>query len=149
MSDEIAILFNAANNRLKAIASTNEKFIGYVDQYGASAKIGNTLVSNDGVLSVNIYGYILTATPRTVRAGSGDFAMEYTFLHGHGDVTTSIWRFYLTELGLILPSLQPGTQRISDYNNTYLGDRLLTPLYLALLESPLFAPAAPIISHGN
>lgn len=149
MSDEMIVLFSNAKNRLQAIARTNEVFLGHVSQHGTSAKIGNTLVVIDGVLSVNIYGYTLTATPRTVRAGSGYFAMEYTFIYAHGDAATSIWRFYLTENGRIVSSLSSETARICDYDNTYLGDRLLVPLYLALLESTLFASSEPIAKNDH
>lgn len=67
--------------------------------------------------------------------------MEYLFYAADGEDTVEIWSFYLTRDGKLLSSYEDAPARkICDFNNAYVGERLLSLLNIAALSSPLFAP---------
>jgi hypothetical protein len=131
-------------NSMKRLASVYESFLKHLGQGGASTHFDGALSVDNGVLSVNACSRSLTAVPRFVRHGAQDFAVEFTFEHSAKDVTTPIWRFYLTENGLLVFSLADDAARLCDFKSASVVERLLTEVSTAVLNSVLFAPATPI-----
>jgi hypothetical protein len=133
-----------AQNGINRLTNVHQSFLTHLGQGGGSTHFAGALSVADGVLSVDACGHSLMAVPRVVHHGGHDFAVEYTFAYMTKDVTTPIWRFYLTENGLLVSSLADDTSRLCDFNNQYVVERLLTEVSTAVLKSFLFAPSPAI-----
>lgn len=139
MNDDEATLLANARNSLERLENLNAGFLSHVRNYGGSPRFPKSLAESEGTLTTEAFGHELRATPRPVRTGPRDFAMEYTFHARLGSENIPVWTFYLLEQGELFTAPRNGN-KICDFNNRYLGEQLLIPLNLALLQSELFTP---------
>lgn len=137
---EINSLSNA-RQRMERLNETHARFCAHLSQSGTSQRFPDPLTIENLEISTVAFGKPLRASPRIVRSGEREFAVEYTFAHHSGEEVTPIWRFYLVEDGYLLADLENPQSRICDFNYQHIADSLLIPLNLATVESKLFAPA--------
>ncbi len=139
MNQDDATLLANARNSLERLGDLNTSFLSHVRNYGGSPRFPNSLGELEGTLTAAAFGHELRAAPRPVRTGLRDFAMEYTFHAKFAGEDVPVWTFYLLEQGELFTAPSNGT-KICDFNNRHLGEQLLVPLNLAILQTELFAP---------
>lgn len=144
MNHDAIVRVATANDGMSRVEALHASFIDGLGERGVPQRFKNSLTVKDGIISTVAWGHTFAAIPRVVRSGESEYAVEYTFEHKAGDTVTPIWRFYLTNGGLLTSSLDDQASRLGDYNSPHVAEVLLTPLNLAILDSQLFAPALPI-----
>lgn len=149
MRQQIVDIHNA-QNQFDQLSYIRRGFHDFVGSTGTTNKLPNPLKVDSESFSTHCFGHDLVAKPRVVRSQTGDFFLEYLFCAGQGDERVPVCAFYLSSNGVVYSDLNSVQQKLSDFNNHYLGERLLTYINLAALGSALFLPRADnTLFHQN
>lgn len=140
MSQQQIVDIHNAQNQHDQLGYIRDNFLDFVRQTGATNKLPNPLKEDSGTLSTRCFGHDLQASPRVVRSPAGEFFIEYFFYAGQGEARIPVGAFYLSGNGVIYSEPDSGEPKLCDYNNHYLGERLLAYINIAALGSPLFLP---------
>ena len=141
MSQEDLSNIKIAENRIKSLEQLNEKFLSHLKLNGSSENFNNSIEIENKTIASDAFGKKIYATPRIVRDGAEDFAIEYKFIHQAGKIHTDIWVFYLKSNGFLVSNLNIENSRFCDFNNSYIADHLLTKIGVSVLQSDLFSPS--------
>jgi hypothetical protein len=139
MPHALRVELKNARSHIDQLLQMNEKFIDHARSYAMPDDIPSSLQVDDGSISVECFGHVAKAIPRTVRSSMGVYCVEYLFkvLLGEGEIEVA--RFYLSQHGQILESAD-SQGSICDYDNTYISTHLCSRVLEGALASKLFQP---------
>lgn len=140
MNHDIANRVANAHNRINIARETWDKFLDHLKTHTDPEGVPSKISVEDGVVSVDCFGRVISAAPRTVSDGSSGFAIEYVFYTGESEEREEIWRFYLTSGGHLVNSLEQ-QDHICDFDNRFIAKHICLPVLNYALDSSMFRPS--------
>ena len=135
-SQQQAIKATSEINRLQGI---HKMFIAELETAAKTdSQIGTLSVSMD-IISCSCLGCNVTATYRPIVLDGKISALEYDFVTPWKKEELSILRIYLQPDGIFTRDAK-GTEKLCDFNNTYIKNLILSAVSESLLKSPVYAP---------
>jgi hypothetical protein len=129
-----------AKSALDQITALNHKFLMHAKANVLPKSIPSSLQISGNDVSIDCFGHMATAKPRTVCTANNNYYMEYLFTVPFGDRLIEVTRFYLSENGQIL-DVPTDQVSVCDYNNIYIARHLCVRALLGFLSSPILVPA--------
>ena len=139
MSREIENEISNADRYINEIYKLLTDFLAYLDNHAEPEVVPGRIVVQDKTISIECYGFRLSANPRVVRDEQGYFAVEYIFYAREEEVEEELWRFYLTEDRRLRVSID-GDDSLCDFDNRFVARYICVPVMQAALKSVLFKP---------
>lgn len=103
-----------------------------------ASPVGTLTVSMD-VISCSCLGHNVTATYRPIVLEGKISALEYDFVTPWKKEEISILRLFLQPSGILTRDAK-GSEKLCDFNNTYIKNHVLGTVFESLLNSPVYAP---------
>lgn len=103
-----------------------------------TSQVGTLTVSPD-LISCSCLGHNVTATYRPIVLDGKISALEYDFVTPWKKEEISILRLYLQPGGILTRDAK-GSDKLCDFNNTYIKNCILGTVFESLLKSPVYAP---------
>jgi len=131
-----AITVTSAINSLKDL---HKKVVASLEAtVNATSPVGTLTVSSDAI-SCLCLDHNVTATFRPIVIDGKISALEYDFVTPWKKEEISILRLYLQPGGIITRDAR-GTEKLCDFNNTYIKNFVLGAVFESLLKSYVYAP---------
>lgn len=139
MNHEIENRVANAHNRIKTARETCDRFVEHLKSHTDPGGVPGRVFIENGIISVDCFGQVISAAPRTVADGDSGFAIEYVFCSSESEESEEVWRFYLTSGGRLVYSLEQ-KDHICDFDNRFVAKYICLQVLNNALDSSVFRP---------
>lgn len=126
-------------SEIDRLQDLHKMFIADLEVAAKTASQIGTLTVTPDLFSCKCLGHDVTVTYRPIVLDGKISALEYDFATSWKEEDLSILRLYLQPGGIITRDAK-GSEKLCDFNNTYIKNIILGAVFESLIKSPVYAP---------
>ena len=121
-----------------ALQTLHERFVAHIASMASKVVNGGSFTTDGQSIAATALGINFRVMRRPISI-AGKFALsEYAFVTEHENKDLCLWHLYLDPHGA-LHTDSALSNRLCEFNNTYLPSKVVSALASSLLASPIFA----------